>query len=160
MTYRTAGYCCKVQIFATLLKWLLAEISAIAKFSRHKANLHWILCQENAWAKFYSLENIRISLFQQKFCESNLHSQISQKFGPRTHNPLYGNLNVGDITYHIISTPRIQIMHFKKLPRNLYLTILQHILCNCGNNEELEKQGKSQKKCKPQTSQLLNCSCS
>jgi len=67
LKYRTAGYCCEVQIFATLLKWLLAEISAIAKFVRLEADFHWILCQENAWAKFYSLENIRISLFQQKF---------------------------------------------------------------------------------------------
>ena len=31
------------QIFATLLKWSLAEISAIAKFARNKANFHWIL---------------------------------------------------------------------------------------------------------------------
>ena len=31
--YRTAGYCCEVQIFATLLKWPLAEISAIKNFS-------------------------------------------------------------------------------------------------------------------------------
>ena len=67
IAYRTAGYCCEVQIFATLLKWPLAEISAIAKFARYEADFHWILCQENAWAKFYSLENIRISLFQQKF---------------------------------------------------------------------------------------------
>ena len=51
----------------TLLKWPLAEISVIAKFARHEADFHWILCQENAWAKFYSLENIKISLFQQKF---------------------------------------------------------------------------------------------
>ena len=41
------GYCCEVQIFAKLLKWPLAEISAIAKFARHEANLHWILYQEN-----------------------------------------------------------------------------------------------------------------
>ena len=52
--YHTAGYCCEVQIFATLLKWPLAEISAIAKFARHEADFHWILCRENAWAKFYS----------------------------------------------------------------------------------------------------------
>ena len=50
--YRTAGYCCEVQIFVTLLKWPLAEISAIAKFARQEADLHRILCQENAWAKF------------------------------------------------------------------------------------------------------------
>ena len=50
--YRTAGYCCEVQIFATVLKWPLAEISAIAEFATHEANLHWILCQENAWANF------------------------------------------------------------------------------------------------------------
>ena len=54
--YHTADYCCKVQIFATLLKWPLAEISAIAKFARHEADLHWILCQENAWAKFTHLK--------------------------------------------------------------------------------------------------------
>jgi len=38
------------------------KFSAIAKFARHEADFHWILCQENAWAKFYSLKNIRISL--------------------------------------------------------------------------------------------------
>ena len=54
--YHTAGYCCEVQIFAKLLKWYLAEISAIAKFARHGADLHWILCQENAWAKFTHLQ--------------------------------------------------------------------------------------------------------
>jgi len=64
MDYGTAGYCCEVQIFATLLKWPLAEISAIAKLARHKADFHWILCQKNALAKFYSLENIRISLWK------------------------------------------------------------------------------------------------
>ena len=34
---------------ATLLKWPLAKISAIAKFARQEADFHWILCQENAW---------------------------------------------------------------------------------------------------------------
>ena len=90
--YRTAGYCCEVQIFATLLKWPLAEIFAIAKFARKEADFHWILCQENAWAKFLRTRKYKnFSLpASRNFCESNLYSQISQKFGPRTHNPLYG----------------------------------------------------------------------
>ena len=87
VTYRTAGYCCEVQIFATLLKWPLAEIFAIAKFARKEADFHWI---ENAWAKFYSLENIRISLFQQKFLRVKPLFANFAKFGPRTHNSLYG----------------------------------------------------------------------
>ena len=66
-TSNLAGYCCEVQIFATVLKWPLAEISAIAEFARHEADSS-----------------------SRNFCESSLHLQISQKFGPRTHNPLYG----------------------------------------------------------------------
>ena len=72
MVYHTAGYCCEVQIFGTLLKWLPAEISAIAKFARHETDFHWMLCQENT-LKFHSLKNIRISLSQQKSFASQLN---------------------------------------------------------------------------------------
>ena len=71
---------------------LLAENSAIAKFARHEADFSLDTVSRECLGQIYSLENIRISLSysRNKFCESSLHSQISQKFGPRIHNPLYG----------------------------------------------------------------------
>ena len=66
--YRTA---CEFQIFATLLKWPLAKISAIAEFAKHEADLP------------VPIGPILLTL-PAEFCESSLHLQISQKFGPRT----------------------------------------------------------------------------
>ena len=48
----------------------------------------WVLCQENVWAKLYSLEYKIFSKLEKIFFEWNIHLQISQKFGPHSHNPL------------------------------------------------------------------------
>ena len=65
--YRTAGYCCEVQNFATLLKWPLAEISAIAKFARYEADLHWILCQESVEPNLLTRKYKNFSLLAEIF---------------------------------------------------------------------------------------------
>jgi len=50
----------------TLLKWPLAEISAIAKFARHEADFHGYCVKRLLGC---SLKNIKIPLFQQKFLQ-------------------------------------------------------------------------------------------